>query len=191
MSLVKQAMLGPGESRRIVSHLSAAQRLIDYYFLPVEKEPSCFKRQMVHLERYAGNVGFERAEAKLRKADYALSGLSLFVLLGLLGTAALDLVWPALGIRESLFRGIASNLEAVMLGIAALLLLFIGLMGMQRSLSRDVEQRLILLWQRVLEVVNPALDMPTDSPYAMAEALNEWMERQATRDEEANPDVRW
>ncbi len=190
MSLMKQAILGPGESRRVVSHLSAAQKLIDYYLLPVEKEPSCFRRQMVHLEHYAGDVGFEQAQAKLRKADYALNGLSLSILLGLLGTAGLDLVWPALGIRESVLNGIAANLEAVMLTVAALLLLFIGLMGIQRSFNRDVEERLILLWQRVLEVVNPALDMPADSPYAMAEALNEWMRRQETRDEEANPDIR-
>ena len=191
MSLMRQAMLGPNESRRVVSHLSAAQRLIDYYLLPVEKEPRCFRRQMVHLERYAGDVGFERAESKLRAADYALNGLSLVILLGLLGTAGLDLVWPALGIRESVLGAVAANLEAVMLTIAALLLLFIGLMGIRRSFNQEVEERLVLLWQRVLEVVNPALDMPADSPYAMSQALNEWMERQATRDEEANPDIRF
>jgi len=136
-------------------------------------------------------VGFERAESKLRAADYALNGLSLVILLGLLGTAGLDLVWPALGIRESVWGAVAANLEAIMLTIAALLLLFIGLMGIRRSFNQEVEERLVLLWQRVLEVVNPALDMPADSPYAMSQALNEWMERQATRDEEANPDIRF
>ncbi len=187
MSLMRQAVLGPHEFRVTGSHLSAAQRLIDYYLLPVEKEPWSFSKQMIHLERYAGEVGFERAAGRLRIADYALNGLSLLILVGMLGTAGLDLVWPSLGLRESILGGVAANLEAVLLAVAALLMLTVGLMGLRRSLGRELEERLVELWQRVLEVVNPALDMPADSPYALSEALNEWMSRQAVRDEEANP----
>ncbi|NGZ75781.1 DUF6097 family protein [Saccharibacillus alkalitolerans] len=189
MSLMRQAVLGPRESRMTGSHLSAAQRLIDYYLLPVEKESWSFSKQMIHLERYAGEVGFEKAARKFRIADHALTGLSLSILIGILGTAGLDLVWPALGIHDTVIGGVAANLEAVMLAVAALLMLFIALMGVRRSLERELESHLILLWRRVLEVVNPALNMPADSPYALAEALNEWMNRQTARDEQASPDV--
>ncbi|MEJ8306971.1 DUF6097 family protein [Saccharibacillus sacchari] len=189
MSLMRQAVLGPREFRMTGSHLSAAQRLIDYYLLPVEKEPSSFSKQMIHLEHYVGEVGFERAAGKVRIAEYALHGLSLLILFGILGTAGLDLVWPSLELRESIMGGIAGNLEAVLLAVAALLLLTVGLMGVRRSLAQELEERLVELWQRVLEVVNPALDMPAESPYALSEALNEWMSRQAVRDQEANPDT--
>lgn len=189
MSLMRQAVLGPRESRMNGSHLSAAQRLIDYYLLPVEKAPWSFSKQMVHLERYAGEVGFERAAGRLRIADYALNGLSLLILLGMLGTAGLDWVWPSLGLRESILSGITANLEAALLAIAALLMLTIGLMGVRRLLERELEERLVRLWRRVLEVVNPALDMPADSPYALSEALNDWMNRQAVRDQEADPEA--
>ncbi len=191
MSLMRQAMLGPNESRRTGSHLSAAQRLIDYYLLPVEKEPWSFSKQMIHLERYAGGGGggFERASSRLRLADCALHGLSLTILLLLLGTAGLDLVWPGLELREAVLSAVGANLEAVLLAVAALLMLVIALMGVRRSLGREQEDHLVLLWQRVLEVVNPALDMPAGSPYELSEALNEWMNRQTARDDEANPDA--
>ncbi|GGN91817.1 DUF6097 family protein [Saccharibacillus kuerlensis] len=188
MSLMRQAVLGPRESRMVSSHLSAAQRLIDYYLLPVEKEYSSFRKQMIHLERYAGEVGFERAAGRLRIADYGLSGLSLLVLLAVFGTAGLDLVWPALGVHEAVLNGITGNLEAVLLATAALLMLFVALMGVRRSLQNELDHHLVLLWQRVLEVVNPALDMPAGSPYELSEALNEWMNRQTTRDEQAYTD---
>ncbi|MCQ4086952.1 DUF6097 family protein [Saccharibacillus sp. JS10] len=186
MSLFRQAVLGRKEFQVGGSHLSAAQQLIDYYVLPVEKESVCFSKQMVHLERYAGEVGFERAARKLKIADYALNGFSLFLLFGLLGVIGLDLVWPSLGLRESILSAITSNLEAVLLTVTALLLLTVGLMGVRRLFGQEAEERLIILWQKVLEVVNPALNMPTDSPYALSEALNEWMSRQAGRDQEVN-----
>jgi len=188
MSLMRHAMLGPQESRITGSHLSAAQRLIDYYLLPVEKENWNFSKQMIHLERYAGEVGFERAASRVRLADYALHGLSLLILFLILGTAGLDLVWPALELRETVLAGVAANLEAAMLAVAALLMWVVALMGLRRSLGREQEKHLVLLWQRVLEVVNPALDMPADSPYELSQALNDWMNRQTARDEVANPD---
>uniref|UniRef100_UPI0034A05B3F DUF6097 family protein n=1 Tax=Saccharibacillus sp. CPCC 101409 TaxID=3058041 RepID=UPI0034A05B3F len=186
---MRQAVLGRRESRISGSHLEAAQGLIDYYLLPVEKERWSFRKQMVRLERYAGAVGFERAAARLRAADYALYGLSLTILLGVCGTAALDLMWRGLGLRESVIGGVASNLEAAALAVAAMLLLMAALMGLRHSLNLELEERLVPLWRRVLEVVNPALDMPAASSYELSEALNEWMGRQTTRDEEASPDT--